>query len=417
MKSSGSSAIAQQSMGNPEHRFPLFPPLVDGCPETSSDEIQFPLEIAYEYSSIDRTIFKQEPLPGLDRWAPLLPPLLDGLSMGEGGTPLIETPRLADWAGFDGQVFVKDESQNPTWSHKDRLNLCTVSAAIHSGAPGIVVASSGNHGASAAAYAARAGIPCVMFASAESPKAIISFALGYGAAVVTAPTEARWAAVRQVRQHLGYQPVSNQTTFHTGHPFGTEGYRTIAWELFRQLGNQVPGTVFVPTGYGEMLMGIAKGFVELRDLGVVDQIPAVVSCEPSARGPLASAVRQELPATTVEPAPTDAYAIGTAIGGFRGRAALQRSNGFPVVVSDDEMRAAQAQAGRSGIWQELSSSSSIAGLQRALADGLPVRGPVVCISTSSGFKDRDLGTHQVPQTGSDWPEIANALRSEYGIRA
>lgn len=206
-----SLARAQQSMGNPQTTYPLFPPMLDGCPQTSSEEVQYPLELLYDYREADIRMFDQEPLPALERWSPLLPPLLNGLSMGEGGTPLVATPRLANWAGFDGDVFVKDESQNPSWSHKDRLNLCTVSAAVHSGAPGVVVASSGNHGASAAAYAARAGIPCIMLASAESPKAIISFALGYGAAVLAAPSTERWAAVRMIREHFGYQPVSNQT--------------------------------------------------------------------------------------------------------------------------------------------------------------------------------------------------------------
>jgi threonine synthase len=335
--------------------------MLDGCPETSSESVQYPLEIGYDYTEADVRLFDQEPLPGLARWSPLLPPLLDGLSMGEGGTPLISAPDLGTWAGFDGEVYIKDESQNPTWSHKDRLNLCTVSAAVHSGAPGIVVASSGNHGASAAAYAARAGIPCIMLASAESPKAILSFAVGYGAAVLAAPSEVRWSAVRMIRERFGYQPVSNQTTFHTGHPFGTEGYKSIAWEIYRQLGNRLPGSVFAPTGYGEMLVGVAKGFVEMRDLGVVQNVPQVISCEPAARGPLAHAVRLNRPVTTVDPNPTDAYAIATAIGGFRGRAALERTNGFPVLVSDDEMREAQVAAGRSGVWQELSSSSSIAG--------------------------------------------------------
>lgn len=410
-----SLANAQQSMGDPEKRFPLFPPMLDGCPETSTEEVQYPLEIAYDYANADPTIFSQEPLPGLERWSPLLPPLLDGLSMGEGGTPLIAAPKLAGWAGFEDEVFIKDESQNPTWSHKDRLNLCTVSAAVASGAPGIVVASSGNHGASAAAYAARAGIPCIMLASAESPRAIISFALGYGAAVIAAPSEARWSVVRMIRDRFGYHPVSNQTAFHTGHPFGTEGYKTIAWELYRQLGDRLPGTVFAPTGYGEMLMGVAKGFVELRDLGVVDSIPTLASCEPAARGPLAHAVRQSKPVTTVEPDPTDAYAIGTAIGGFRGRAALDRTDGFPVLVSDDEMCEAQIEAGRSGLWQELSSASSVAGLRRAQWDGQPVRGPVVCISTSSGFKDRSLGTHEVPLVSGEWSEVADVLRNSYGF--
>jgi threonine synthase len=410
-----SLARAQQSMGDSGITYPLYPPILDGCPRTSSEDVQYPLELVYDYDRVDRSLFQQDPLPGMERWSQLLPPLLDDLSMGEGGTPLISVPKLADWAGFDGEVFIKDESQNPTWSHKDRLNICTVSAAIHSGAPGIVVASSGNHGASAAAYAARAGIPCIMITSQDAPKAIISFALGYGAALLAAPTEARWSAVRLVREHLGFQPVSNQTTFHTGHPFGTEGYKTIAWEIFRQLGNRLPGAVFGPTGYGEMLMGVAKGFVELRELDVVDRVPKVISCEPSARGPLAHAVRQNVPVATVEPKPTDAYAIGTAIGGFRGRAALARTAGYPVVVSDEEMRVAQQEAGNSGIWQELSSSSSIAALRRALEDGAPVEGPVVCVSTSSGFKDRSVGTDEVPVVSADWDRLEQVLRSSYGL--
>ncbi len=107
--------------------------------------------------------FERAPFAGLARWGELLPPLAPGLPMGEGGTPLVTAPRLSDWAGFEGKVYIKDESRNPTGSHKDRLNLCTVSAAVFSGAPGVTVASSGNHGAAAAAYAARASLPCVLF--------------------------------------------------------------------------------------------------------------------------------------------------------------------------------------------------------------------------------------------------------------
>jgi threonine synthase len=407
--STTSHAVAQRSLGDGASVFPLYPPLLDGCPVTSTDEIQYPLEIEFAYDDVDTSVFDGEPLPGIDRWAPLLPPLLDGLSMGEGGTPLVHTPRLGEWAGFDGEFYVKDESQNPTWSHKDRLNICTVSAAVKSGAPGIVVASSGNHGASAAAYAARAGLPCIMLASVESPSAIISFALGYGATVLTAPSAERWSAVRAIREHLGYQPVSNQTTFHTGHPFGTEGYKTIAYEIYRQLGNRLPGTVFVPTGYGEMLMGIAKGFVEMRILGVADSVPAVVSCEPSARGPLDRAFHDGHPMTRVDPNPTDAYAIGTSIGGYRGRVALKWTDGYPVTISDSEMREAQIEMGRSGLWHELSSASSVAGARRAVLAEKPVEGPVVCVSTSSGFKDIATGSHEVPLVSGEWADISRVL--------
>jgi len=84
--------------------------------------MQYPLEIAYDYTNVSREIFGQGPLPGLTRWAPLLPPLLPELSMGEGGTALIESRRIGQWVGLDGTIWLKAERRNPTWSHKDRLN-------------------------------------------------------------------------------------------------------------------------------------------------------------------------------------------------------------------------------------------------------------------------------------------------------
>src|SRR4029077_2709123 len=132
-----STAIGQRSLGDPSLVFPLYPPLVNGCPRTSSADMQFPLEIAYDYTKVPREIFRQEPLPGLMRWAPLLPPLSPELSMGDGGTALIDGRRIGEWIGLDGPIWLKDESRNPPWSHKDRLNYCIVSTAVASGARGI----------------------------------------------------------------------------------------------------------------------------------------------------------------------------------------------------------------------------------------------------------------------------------------
>jgi threonine synthase len=411
-----SLARAQVSLGDPEISYPLWPPITTGCPKTSNDDVQYPLEIDYDYGALDLAIFEQAPLPGLDRWAPLLPPLLDGLSIGEGGTPLVASPRLADLSDFDGELYVKDESQNPTWSHKDRLNLCTVSAASRSGATGIVVASSGNHGASAAAYAARAGLPCIVLVSATSPRNIISFVRGYGAAAIAVPSAARWPLMRQLQERLGFQPVSNVTTSHTGHPFGPEGYKTVAYEVYAQLGRRVPAAVFVPTGYAEILYGVWKGFDEMRRLGVTGHVPRIVACEPASRGALALAIETSRPVASVPPNPTDAYAIGSTINGYRGVVAVQRSNGAALRVSDDDMRRAQADMGRTGIWNELSSAAGLAGFRNALADGETFDGPVVCVSTSSGFKDIATGTHTAPEVSGEWDEVVAALRDTYGIR-
>ncbi|KAB8190676.1 pyridoxal-phosphate dependent enzyme [Nonomuraea phyllanthi] len=376
-----SLALRQRSLGDPVIEFPLFPPLTRGCPETSTGEIAYPLDVTYDYARVDTRLFEQEPGADIARWSPLLPPL-EAPTLGEGGTPLVE---------FDG-VHIKDESRNPTWSHKDRLNRVAVSAAVAAGAPGVVVASSGNHGASAAAYAARAGLPAIVLTSADSPPAAQSFVRAYGATVMSVPVEKRWPLLREVVDRLGYHPVSNQTVTHTGHPFGPEGYKTIAYELFLQLG-RVPAAVFTPTGYAELLYGVWKGFVELRLLGLAASVPRMFSCETAAGGPHARALATGAPAAIVELGASDAYGIAGPVGGHRGVVAVRDSGGEALLVSDDELRLAQRDLARQGLWQELSGAAGLAGYRRL---GQDFDGPVVCVATSSGFKDVGVGAERFP---------------------
>ncbi|MGA4995032.1 threonine synthase [Nonomuraea bangladeshensis] len=378
-----SLATGQRSLGDRDIVHPLFPPLTRGCPATSTGELAYPLEVVYDYDRVDRRLFDQEPGPDLARWAPLLPPLA-APTLGEGGTPLVE---------LDG-VFVKDESRNPTWSHKDRLTRVAVSAAVAAGAPGVVVASSGNHGASAAAYAARAGLPAIVLASAASPPAVQAFVRAYGARVLSAPVERRWPLLREIVDRLGYHPVSNQTVTHTGHPFGPEGYKTIAYELFLQLG-AVPAAVFAPTGYAELLFGIWKGFTELRLLGLSEATPRMYACESAAGGPHAHALGTGAPAAIVETGPSAAYSILGGVGGHRGVLAVRESGGEAVRVSDDDLRAAQRDLARHGLWQELSGAAGLAAYRRL---GRAFGGPVVCVATSSGFKDLGVGARTFPVT-------------------
>lgn len=394
---------------------PLSPLRMDAsqCPNTGE---LLPIEVVYDYAALDSAYFDRPVSPGLEHWSALLPPLPAGLSMVEGGTPLLHCPELARWAGFDGAVYVKDESRNPTWSHKDRYNLCAVAAAHFAGAPGVVVTSSGNHAASAAAYAARAGLPCIALVSHQTPPAVQRFVAAYGTAVVAVPRQARWTLLAHIAEHLGYHPVSNMTTPHTGHPWGAEGYRTIAFELFAQLKGQIPDAVYVPTGYGELLFGLAKGFGELRDLRHTGSVPQMVACEPDARAPLAQSMLAGRPITNVPDRPTDAYAIGVTVASRRGMAALQTTNGFALPLCDDAMRNAQAALGRAGMWAELSAAASLAGLREAVRQGRQTRGSAVCVVTSSGFKDRPSGDDaRVPATGPDWAAVLEVLRDHYGL--
>lgn len=382
---------------NPQVTFDLWPPLLRGDPSVDSAGIHYPVEVDYDLSAVPPDFFAHDAAPGLARWQALLPPLDARADLGAGGTPLVPVPALADYAGVDCEVFIKDESQNPTWSHKDRLNVVTVSAALQIGAPGVVAASSGNHGASAAAHAARAGIGCAVVAPATLPLAMRNLLTAYGAEIIVVPRAQRWSVLEEVVARLGYHPVSNLTATHTGHPFGPEGYKTIAYEIHRQLDGQVPTTIFVPTGYGELLFGVWKGFDELRRTGMTPRVPRMMACEPAARGPLAAALRRGLPATQVPERPTRAFSIGTTVSSYRGVRAVQESGGAALLLTDAELDAAESVLAKSGFWQELSGAAGVAGLRAHARAGEPLMGPVVCIATSSGLKN--------PPTTTDRPEM------------
>lgn len=393
-----SLASGQKSLGDPAVRYPLWPAMVRGCPATSTDEVSFPVEVDYDYAMLDPALFTMAAGHGMERWAPLLPPLL-APGLGEGGTPLVE---------IGGGVWIKDESRNPTWSHKDRLSRCTVSAAVGMGARGVAVASSGNHGASAAAYAARAGLRCVVVTSDSTPPAVMDFVGAYGAAVFRARAGERAAVVERVVSEFGYHPVSNLTATHTGHAFGPEGYKTIAYEIYSELG--VPAAIFVPTGYGELLFGVWKGFAELKRLGVTSSTPEMISCETASSGALSMALSLGVPATRVRVRPTAAYAINCAVSGVRGAIAIRESGGRSLVVNEDEMRKAQAELAGSGMWAEIASAAALAGLRQYGECG----GPVVCISTSSGFKDAGVGSGRADVLDTDRERIVSQLQEQGG---
>ncbi|GAA0454041.1 hypothetical protein Aca07nite_66650 [Actinoplanes capillaceus] len=389
-----SLATGQRSLGDTRIGYPLWPPLTSGCPETSSAEIAYPVDVDYDYDRMPAGRLTA------DRFPALLPPLAaEGL--GEGGTPLVE---------LEPGVYIKDESRNPTWSHKDRLNRCTVSAAVGVGAPGVVVASSGNHGASAAAYAVRNGLPCVVITGPAPAPQVTAFLRAYGAVMLPVPWERRWPVMRRIAERGGLHPVSSTTVTHTGHPFGPEGYKTIAYEIHLEIGT--PTAVFLPTGYGELLYGVWKGFAELERLGLADRVPRMIACEPAAAAPLVEALRRGVPAARVDAGPTAAYSIVSQVSGYRGVLAVRSSGGRAVAVDDEQLRSAQVELARFGLWVELSGAAGLAGL-RGMA---PLDGPVVCVSTSSGFKDPIGSPAPLPALTGEWSEVSRILKAA-GIEA
>jgi len=347
--------------------------------------------------------------PGVWRYSELLPvSTAHAVDMGEGGTPLVGCRSAGEWAGLS-DLLVKDESRNPTWSFKDRLASVTVAWAKANGHPGIVASSTGNAGAAAAAYSARAGLPCLILAADSLPAAMKRFMRGLGAMVVTTPDGAgRWALNREVARRWGWLPMSNASDPPVGsHPIAVEACKTIAFEIAEDLDWRSPDAVVLPVGYGDALFGVWRGFEELRNCGLLDHVPRLVAAE--AYPSLSRALE------TRSPGPIDtggsgsiAFSVATRTSTYQALHAIRASEGLAVAVDHAEIADAhRVLRSREGLLVELSSALPLAAVRRLVAAGvLDADARVVLIATSSGLKDDELSL-----TFDDAPSVAGDLSS------
>jgi threonine synthase len=358
---------------------------------------------------------------GLWRYRAVLPVAGERpVTLGEGATPLIHLERLGRRLGL-GRLYAKDESQNPTWSYKDRLCSVAVTHAVETGARVITIASTGNHGASTAAYAARAGLPCVIFTLASVPDTMKTLMQAYGAAVVACPTsESRWTLMRQGIERLGWYPTGGFILPPIGsNPYGVEGYKTIAWEIAEDLDWTAPDVVVVPSAYSDGLFGTWKGWAELHALGRVKRLPRMVAAEPF--GPLAHALERGLDVPErVEGGGSVAFSIASPYGTYQGLAALRASGGAGVRITDEGIFEAQrALAREEGIFAEPSSIASLTAVMQMVGQkALDADATVVAVITSSGLKDpaaTRAWLPPVPAAPGDFDGLLAVLREHYGL--
>ncbi|MEX2147864.1 MAG: pyridoxal-phosphate dependent enzyme [Candidatus Rokuibacteriota bacterium] len=354
------------------------------------------------------------------RYRALMPVSATPVTLGEGATPLVHLDRLGRRLGFP-RLYVKDESQNPTWSYKDRLCSVAVTHAVQTGASVVTISSTGNHGASTAAYAARAGLPCVIFTLASVPDTMKTLMQAYGAAVVACPTsEARWTLMRQGIERLGWYPTSGFQAPPVGsNPYGVDGYKTIACEIAEDLGWMAPDVVIVPSAYSDGLFGIWKGFAELHALGLVKTAPRMIAAEPF--GPLAHAVDAGLEAPTmVDGGASVAFSIASRYGTYQGLTALKQSGGIGVRITDEGVFEAQrALAREEGLFVEPSSAAALTALMQLRAQkAIDPEQTVVIVSTSSGLKDPGgsrTWMRPVPDAPADFDGLLAVVREHYGL--
>jgi threonine synthase len=403
--------------------YPLDP-MWAGCPACRRDNFVYPLEVEYDDGAVvSKDAFNRR--GGVWRFDALLP--VDAprkITLEEGRTPLVDCAELAEQIGVE-RLLVKDESRNPTWSHKDRASAVAVSHALARGAPAITLSSSGNHGISAAAYAARAGIPCVIFVLDSAPLIARTVIQAYGGIVVATDMFGRWQLMEEGVHRYGWYPLGGWTrTAYTGNPYGLEGYKTIAYEVCQELDWQAPDVVIVPTAGAEVLYGMHRGFADAKRLGWIDRMPRLIAAEPAIGAPTFHALEQGLDyIPAVEAGPTVATSIGASIGSYRGLLGVRDSDGLGAAVSEAEILDAYRRLARQeGLFVEPSSAASIAAAIQLGGAGQLQRGSsVVCVATASGMKDprtaeSELGV-AVPVIAPDFEAFLQAARAAYGERA
>jgi threonine synthase len=344
--------------------------------------------LAVRYAALPQRL-PSSSLRGVWRYRDWLPeaPDVAAVTLGEGATPLVRLQRWSESVGL-GRAYAKLEYVQPTGSFKDRGASVLVSRARARGARRITEDSSGNAGAAVAAYAARAGLECTVFAPASTAESKLAQIRAYGAELrtVAGPREAVAAAAQAAGREDGAYYAG-----HNANPFFVEGCKTLAFELAEELGG-APDHVILPVGGGSLYCGLALGFEQLLDARFIAAAPRHHLVQATGCMPLVAAFDAGAAAPLpVQRRPTVAGGIeiehparGTVI-----LRALRDTGGNAVAVDDCAMLDARVRlAALEGIFMEPTSAAAFAGLERLAAAGVvrPQDSAVVAV-TGSGLKD------------------------------
>ena len=323
----------------------------------------------------------------------------------EGNTPLVPAPRLSEELGLD--VHLKIEGANPTGSFKDRGMTMAITKALEADAQVVVCASTGNTSASAAAYAARAGLTCgVVIPEGKIALGKLAQALIHGAKVVQ--IHGNFDQALDVVRELGR--VDGVTVVNSINPFRIEGQKTAAFEIIEVLGD-APDVHCIPVGNAGNITAYWKGYREYEDLGRAKRSPRMLGWQAQGAAPLvlgAPVLHPETIATAIR--------IGNPASWDAAIEARDESGGAIDMVSDREILAAyRLLAETEGVFVEPASASSVAGLIRASELGMVEPGErVVCTVTGHGLKDPQTAIGQVALADPVAAELA-AVATELGL--
>ena len=334
--------------------------------------------------------------PGvIDAYRAFLPvsPSTPVVTLREGNTPLLPAPRLSERVG--GRVLLKLEGQNPTGSFKDRGMTLAISKAVEEGAKAVVCASTGNTSASAAAYAARAGVTsAVLIPEGHLALGKLAQALVHGARVLQ--IRGNFDEALTIVRSLGERaPV---TVVNSVNPFRLEGQKTAAFEIIDELGD-APDVQCIPVGNAGNITAYWRGYLEYREAGRATRLPRMFGFQAAGAAPIVEGHPIEHPETVAT-----AIRIGNPASWYGATAAASESGGAITSVTDTEiLEAYRFLASEESVFCEAASAASVAGL---IKTGIPAGSTVVCVLTGHGLKDPDLAISQI--------SVPTTVDAEYG---
>ena len=391
-----------------------FSPRVEyTCPRCGITGI---LDVQYDYRAIGKALTRRKLAARADhshwRYRELLP-IADRAqlpSLAVGWTPIVAAGRLARHLGVR-ELLLKDDGRNPTGSLKDRASSVGVVKAVEKRRKIIACASTGNAASSLAGMAANMGLRSAIFVPQRTPEPKVTQLLIFGATVlrVGGSYDQTYELCQKSCERWGWYNRNGAVN-----PYLVEGKKTVGLEIAEQLAWNPPDWIAMSVGDGCTIAGAWKAFRELKTIGLIARTPRMLGVQAAGAAPITEAFRSRSPMKPMEPNTiADSIAVGVPRNWKKAVTAIEESGGAMINVADDEILDAMSYTGHlTGVFAEPAAATAVAGLKRALSEGLvPRKSRALAVVTGSGLKDIRAAQQavgkpfEVPPDGSGLEEI------------
>lgn len=359
------------------------------CPDCSAKQLpnQPPLgvlKVIYDYKALSELSFREFEE---NNFLQLLPvnDQKNFPNLRVGKTPLYKIDSI-DGQVNDFELYLKDDSQNPTFSFKDRASAVVSAFAKENGIDTIVAASTGNAGSSLAGICAAQGQKAVIFIPSTAPKAKLTQIMMYGATLIPVAGNYDKAFDLSIEATKRFGWYNRNTAYN---PFTIEGKKTVSFELFSQMKEHIPDYIFVPVGDGVIISGVYKGFEDLLEIGIIKKMPVIIAVQAAGSCNLVENIGKEEFVSTPSDTIADSISVDIPRNFHMAAGYITKYHGQTITVSDDDiLRASSILAKNTGIFTEPAAAAAFAGfLDYKSRYLIPKSSSNVVLLTGSGLKD------------------------------